>query len=65
MDKILIGIGIAFFMVGSVTGIAGIALAHYSGTSLGNSPSWLAELMAGVAFMVGGGLMLIFGIKKS
>ena len=65
MDKILIGLGIVFFMVGLVTGIAGVILAHYAGTSLGNSPSWLAELVAGVAFMVVGGLMVVFGVKKS
>ena len=64
MDKIITGIGILLFIVGSVTGYAsGIGLAHP--VSISDSPNWLIEAVVAIAFMVVGGLMVIFGIKKS
>jgi len=52
------------FIVGSVTGYAsGIGLAHP--VSISDSPNWLIEAVVAIAFMVVGGLMVIFGIKKS
>ena len=68
MDSILTGIGILLFIVGLVTGIvSGIGLVHSLTVSnvIAPTPNYLIDAVIAIAFMVVGGLMDIFGIKKS
>jgi hypothetical protein len=64
MDRIITGFGILLFTVGLVTGYAS-ALGLEHNVSIGVTQNWLIEAVVAIAFMVGGGLMVIFGIRKS
>jgi hypothetical protein len=64
MDRILMVVGISLFIVGLVTGYAsGMGLVYHA--AIRSNINWFVEAAAAIAFMVAGGLMLFFGIKKS
>jgi uncharacterized membrane protein len=68
MSKILVGIGIVLFIVGLVIGyFAGVGLEHNLTASniISHITNYLIEAVLAIAFMVIGGLMVIFGLKKS
>ena len=68
MNKILVGIGIVLFAVGLIIGyFAGVGLVH-NVTALNlisHLTSYLVDAVIAIAFMVVGGLMVIFGLKKA
>jgi hypothetical protein len=65
MDSILTGFGILLLIVGLVTGYAsGMGLEHHAAI-IAPTQNWFIEAVVAIAFMVAGGLILFFGIKKS
>ena len=65
MNRILTGIGILLFGVGLITAIiSGIGLVYSRPTPTANVPSYLEDAGVAIVFVVVGGLMVFFGIKK-
>jgi hypothetical protein len=68
MNRILVSIGIVLFIIGLIIGyFAGVGLEHNLTVSnvISHITNYLIEAVIAITFMVVGGLMVIFGTKKS